>query len=247
MKNLIIVLLALVCAYLYFFKPKEKEAAVIERLPKEVVDDVNVEVDRITKKIDSEGVEHALISETDNFIRSYEHLKDSARREMDSITRLLDIKNKQLKEYVSYNATLKDSLLRATHQTDTSYVYEDKYAKIEFNVPNKYFNFSYDARVNYATYYKRDWFLGPKKHYVDLWVSDPRATINGVKRLKIQPDEPFFKADFKASAFYADQVHVGSQAGVHLGRVRLGAGYYFNTTRREWLPIYTAEYKILDF
>ena len=64
MKNIIIGLLFCVCVYLLFFKKSEK---IVERIPEEVVRTVEVEVDRVIKKIDKEGFEHAVMEEVENF------------------------------------------------------------------------------------------------------------------------------------------------------------------------------------
>lgn len=244
MKNLLILVLSIVCVYLFFFRKSE---TIVEKIPYEVKETVEVEVGRINRKIDAEGFNHAVISEMENQIKGYKQLTDSAKIEIDSITKLLGIKQNQLNQYVSYSATLEDSLLKVTHKTDTSIIYKDKYANIEFIPRYEHFNFSYNANVNYATYSKRDWFLGRKKDYIDFWISDPRATINGVKRLKIEQKENFFKVDVNAGAYYTNQLNAGFDGGVHFGRMRLGAGYFYDTSENEWRPVFTAKYNLLDF
>src|SRR5699024_939990 len=162
---------------------------------------------------------------------------------------LLEIKKAQLNSYISYSATLEDSLLKATRYTDTSFVYSDKYTKIEFvqdSLKSPYFNFSYDANVSYATYWKRDWIFGKKKGYIDFWIADSRATINGVKKLKIQRPERFFKIDINASSYYSNELHTGFDGGLNFGRLRLGAGYLYDTSVKEWHPVFTAKYNLLD-
>ena len=246
MKNIIIGLLFCVCVYLLFFKKSEK---IVERIPEEVVRTVEVEVDRVIKKIDKEGFEHAVMEEVENYTRSYDSIRDSAKQEIDSIISLLEIKKSQLNSYISYSATLEDSLLKATRYTDTSFVYSDKYTKIEFvqdSLKHPYFNFSYDANVSYATYWKRDWIFGKKKGYIDFWIADSRATINGVKKLKIQRPERFFKIDINASSYYSNELHTGFDGGLNFGRLRLGAGYLYDTSVKEWHPVFTAKYNLLD-
>jgi len=244
MKNFIILLLIGVCVYLFLFRKKE---TVVEKIPPEVTRTVELESDRINKKIDEEGIEHAVVSELENTINKYKELHDSARIEIDSITDLLGIKQAQLNSYISYSTTLKDSLLYITSKTDTSYTFKDKSAVIEFVEPGKYFNFSYDAKINYATYSERRWFLGKKKDYIDFWIADKRATINGVKKLKIEAPDRFFKVDLNAAAYYTDKLHTGFDGGLNFGRLRLGAGYLYDTSVKEWRPVFTAKYKLIDF
>jgi len=247
MKNFLILLLIILCAYLFFFQEKER---VVERVPEEIVKTVEVEVDRIVTKIDKEGFQHAVMSEVENVTRSRDSLADSAKAEIDSITKLLNIKDKQLKEYISYSTSLKDSLLIANSKTDTSFTYSDRYANIEFvfdTVKQPYFNFSYDANVNYATYWKRDWIFGKKKGYIDFWISDPRATINGVKRLKIEQPQKTFGLNINASSYYDYNLHSGIDGEVNIGRAKIGGGYFYDFGIKDWHPVFKVKYKLIDF
>src|SRR5690606_1518722 len=178
---------------------KEKDSG-ITPIAKEAV---RMEVESVTKKIDREGFEHAVISDKVNVIRHVSELDTSARKELDSVTRLLAIERKQLKEWKQYGISVKAQLDAV--RTDTSFRYSDKWTNIEYvkskdTISSGHFNFSYNAEVNYAEYWRRRWFLAPKKHYIDFWISDPRATINSVKRVKFEVKEPFVKVDVNAGA-----------------------------------------------
>lgn len=225
---------------------KEKDSG-ITPIAKEAV---RLEVESVTKKIDREGFEHAVISDKVNVIRHVSELDTSARKELDSVTRLLAIERKQLKEWKQYGISVKAQLDAV--KTDTSFRYTDKWADIEYVKPKDtlssgHFNFSYNAEVNYAEYWRRKWFLAPKKHYIDFWISDPRATINSVKRVKFEVKEPFVKVDVNAGAYYTDHLNVGFDGGVHIGRSRIGGGYYYNVATGYWRPMATYKFRLIEF
>lgn len=245
-KNILMAILVGLCVWLFFI-PKKK---VIEKVPVEVKEFVEIEVERVTKKIDEQGFEHAVAEEVENVVRSRNQLSDSAQIVLDSITNLLNIKDKQLKHYISYSTSLEGKLLEA-ERTDTSFHYKDKWARIEYVLPkdtlgNGHFNFKYNADVNYAEYWKRDWILGRKKHYVDFWIADPRATINGVKRIKFEPKDPFVKVDINASSYYTDRLNLGFDGGVHFGRTRVGGGYFYDMVDNKWRPLVNVKFNILE-
>lgn len=245
-KNILILVLAAICIY-FFCNPIVKEKQVIT---KEVRDLANAEVERVNNKIDAKGFEHAVHDEVENIFSSSSQLDDSSKRKLDSTLFLLGIKEKQLKEWKQYSTSLEARLLYAT-TNDSSYTYSDKYANIEFVRPKDtigsgHFNLKYNAEINYAEYYKRDWFLGKKKHYVDFWIADSRASINGVKRIKFQPKEDRVKVDVNVSGFYTDRLNIGADAGLTVDRTRIGAGYYYDFQDRKWRPVVSLKFKLLE-
>lgn len=245
-KNIAIILLLSICVFFYF-NPKIVEKQVIT---KEARDLANAEAERVKNKIDAMGFEHAVHDEVENIFSTSKQLDDSSKRKLDSTLVLLGIKEKQLKEWKQYSTTLEGKLLAAV-KNDSSYTYSDRYAKIEFVRPKDsigagHFNFKYNAEINYAEYSKRDWFLGKKRQYVDFWIADSRATINGVKRVKFQPKEDRIKLEINASSYYTDRLNLGADAGLTIDRTRVGAGYYYDIQDKKWKPVVSLKFKILD-
>lgn len=245
MKNSIIIILAMSCIALWVFR--KKEPVVIEKEVRVLVDS---EVKRVNNKIDKEGFKHAVISEVENTVNSRVAIGEEVKKELDSVTQLLGIKTKQLNHYIRYAVSLEDSLLVARKGKDSVFRYEDKWANISF-VPNNnggHFNFKYNAEINYTEYYKRDWFLGSKKGYIDFWVSDPRATIMGVKRIKIEPKQDKFRFNAGGAAIYYNGLHTGFDGELSIGnRYRLGAGYLYDFSDGEWKPMISGRISIIDF
>ncbi|WP_312697225.1 hypothetical protein [Sphingobacterium mizutaii] len=128
-------------------------------LPQEAKEAVNAEVTKITKKIDENGMEHAIISDKENVIQSFYELDDSTKIRLDSVTKLLGIERKQFKEWRHYNTSISAKDLPA-FKTDTGFYYKDKYSHIEFikgkeSLSKEKFNFSYNAEINYQNITKR--------------------------------------------------------------------------------------------
>ncbi len=252
MKNLgtyfLIAIVAILIIKIVWF-PNEKEVRV--EIPPEIKEAVKATVDNVNKNIDKKGYEHAVIDDKENIIKSFGQLDDTSKRKLDSVMNLLAIERKQFKEWRQYNTAIAAKDLPA-ESNDTGYSFKDKYASIEFISPKDTFgkgtfNFTYNAEINYAEYWKKEWFLGRKKNYIDFWIADPRATINGVKRVKIEPKPDNVKFDLNASGFYTNRLNLGVDGGLSVGRTRIGAGYYYDMVNKQWRPLVSLKYRILEF
>lgn len=229
-------------------KRGDSDTSKIEPIAREAV---KAEVEGVKKKLDREGFEHAVISDKENLVNSIKDLDTSARRELDSVVKLLGIKDKQLSHWMSYSAKLEGKLL-AAERTDSSYRYADKWANIEYvrskdSLSNGHFNFAYNAEINYAEYSERKHFLAPKRNYIDFWINDSRATINGVKRIKIEPKPDKFGIEVNASSFYTDRLNIGVDGAVRMGRTKIGGGYFYDMLDGKWKPLVSVKYNLLDF
>jgi|GEM_PF-965781 len=244
---LIAVIVALIIKIFWF--PTERE--VIVEIPIEAKEAVSADVKNIKKGLDENGFEHSVMKDKENVVGSLNQLTDTSKMEVDSVKRLLKLKDKELLEWIQYAASLEGKKLPAA-KTDTGFFFRDKYAQIEFIKPKdtlskEYFNFKYNAEINYAEYYKKDWFLGRKKHYIDFWIADTRATVNGVKRVKIEPKQDKIKVDVNASGFYTDKLNLGVDGGITVGRTRLGGGYFYDMLDRQWKPLVSVKFNLLEF
>ncbi|SUJ19030.1 Uncharacterised protein [Sphingobacterium spiritivorum] len=240
----------IVLLYIVLTKKDVKESG-ITPVAKEMV---KAEVKAVNKVIDQKGFEHAVISDKENIVSSISQLDSAAIKELDSVKAQLNIKDKQLKQWINYSVSLEGRLLQA-QRTDTSFRYQDQWANIEYIRPtdtigNGYFNFKYNAEINYAEYWKRDWLLGPKKHYIDFWVADKRASVNGVKRIKYEVKESSFGLDVSGKALFngVDQrIYIGSEASIDIGRFNISGSYLYSPVVDRWYPFVSGKYRLLEF
>lgn len=251
MRNNIFISLLTVAVVVLLYLLLSKQENQSDVVPDVVKESVKADVENIVRKIDREGFQHAVISDKENVVRKIKELDSAAIKELDSVKVLLGIKDKQLKHYITYSTTLEGKLLQA-EQTDTSFRYEDKWANIEYVISKDtlsagHFNFKYNADISYAEYWNKKHFLAQKKHYIDFWIADPRAQINGVKRVKIESKKPAVLVDVNASGYYTDRLNVGIDAGINISRARIGAGYFYDMEENKWRALMSAKFKILEF
>lgn len=254
MKNIIIFLLILACAFLawlWLTKESETRESPIEKAAKETVD---IEVGRLAKKSDSLGREHAIFEETRHAI-SQAGADDPAdtvlQRTIDSLTRLLGIERRNFRSYTQVQARIVDSLMVAT-RTERGWEYSDKWVSMGFTPPtpadSAMFAFAYNAEVNWLQHWKRKTWLSPKRPYMDIWLGDGRATVNGVKRLVIEPPVKTFGVDVMAvGEYYRDRALIGGGISVDAGRFRVQGNYLYDPVEAKWRPAIRGGFKLMGF
>lgn len=251
MKNILIIILVALCgflAYKYVTKPVSLIDPGTAKVANQGRDLVDIDVKNITKTVDEKGFEHALIEDKKQVLGETDSLTDSSQIVIDSIKNLLRIKDKQLLSYTSIIATLEDSLMVATNHGDSLYTFQDGLASMSFNLPNEQFSFSYTAKIDYAEYWKRKWFLAPKKQYLDIWIPDKRATINGVQRLRIEPKPDQFDLTLNGSAqYHLNDVGLGGKLNIRVGRVTGSGSYLYYPRYDDWKPAFSLDYEIGGF
>lgn len=92
---------------------------------------------------------------------------------------LLKIKPKQIKGDVQY-ITNTDII----KQVDT--VYKDGWVEIR-RLPNDTIKVHLIDTIEETRYWKRKWFLAPKKYFVDITNRSPYVTMNSIKALELAP------------------------------------------------------------
>lgn len=252
MKNVFIFLLIVICVVLaWLYLTKKPPASPIEKAAKETV---RIDAERLTRKSDSLGREHAILDETAHAISQagLAVATDSTLiNTVDSLIRLIGIERRHFRSYVQAQTRTVDSLMKAT-RTPTGYAYSDKWVSMALKHPtatdSAMFSFSYNAEVNMLQYWKRKHFLAQKRPYLDIWLSDPRAKINGVKRLVVQPKPNAVGFSVQAVGDYSGrgEVSMGVGATLRAGRVRL-QGAYLNDMRGQWRPAFRGSYDLIDW
>lgn len=254
MKNFIIAALFIGCIYLFFFYKAPIQKKVYENPLPEVEAYIKADVEEINSKITKKGFDVAVLDAVKNNIQDIKLVRDSAKAFKDSLLNDFNkrdrIKDEKILSLTQYAASWRDSFMMASRTNDTTFNYQGGGLKLEFVSPYKskpYFNYQYDANINYVEYWDKANFLASKKQYIDFWIEDKRATIKGVKRLKIEPKQDPFKLDINASSFYFDRLNLGFDAQATIGRYKFGGGYYYDVSNKEWKPIFKLKFNILQF
>lgn len=258
MKNVFIFLLIVICVVLaWLYLTKKPPASPIEKAAKEMV---RIDAERLTRKSDSLGREHAIMDETDHVLTQagLKNATDSAGI-IDSIKRLLDEERgahkRALNSYTQAQAEV-ERLQLAMEETDTSYTYRDSWLSVDVKKPSPdsppLLTHRYNAELNWMWYTERRRILGfiplKSKTYGRFWLNDPNARVLGVKHLRIEP--PVKKVGFSLQAVgdYSPtgDVYGGFGATLRAGRVRL-QGAYLSDFQGEWRPSFRGSYDLLDW
>lgn len=255
MKKFLIILSALqfiAIGVLIYFRVNDTTTPEDKAIKEQAKINVDLDVKNLSKKLDKQGMQHLIMSDKINIIESTKQLNDTSRKQIDSLTKQLNIKEKQLKEWVQYAVNIRDSFMTAKQENDTSFRASNKWANFQFVIPadkekDKYFNYSYNAEVNFVKYWQKKTFISSKKDYIDFWLNDPNATINGVKRVKIEAANRS-RLEINAIGLYHNKaVNAGFEGTFKKDRFSIGAGGVYDMNERQWNPIIIAKFKILDF
>ena len=178
---------------------------------------------------------------------------------LDTISKALNIKEKQVVDLTRINFTLKAENLKASKALDSqqrlTYYYKDKYVNLAFrpsadSTDKGEFDFEYNADITVTQYWKRKWLLAKQKSFVDIYSNDKRATINGVERLTVAQNEPVFGLRLQARGIYSFTQNrlfpgVGLEVDFKKASV-LGYGYY-DTETNLFRPFIGLKYDLIRF
>lgn len=251
MKNIIPYFLLICVLVLYakelFFKYKS------ERIREKPKTEITIEAEEVARQVDSQGAEHVIYKEAEPIIKLIElQVEDKAK--VDSLLKLANIKDKQLRELQTTVATISEQnieLRKTVKGIDTIYEYHDKYLDLSFNRKSDDLvlgSFGYNLILNDLQYWKRDWFLGKKKGYIEVWSPDSRVRINGMGRVAIKQKTPTFNVGAGALSTYANDAW-GYGGGLRIGVSRLSVtgGYLYYPMHEEWKPSISAYYDLIRF
>lgn len=256
---LIFILLLAVCllAWLYINKPAPRDTSPIEQQAKE---NVKLEAEIISRKVDEKGIERAIIEETDHVLTQagLKNATDSAGI-IDSLRMLLDeergARRRALASYTQAQAEVA-RLRLAMEETDTSYTYRDSWLHVDVRKSSPdsppLLTHRYNAELNWMWYTEQRRLLGfiplGSKTYGQFWLNDPNARVLGVKHLRIEPPVKQVGFSLQAVGDYSPSgdVYGGFGATLRAGRVRL-QGAYLSDFQGEWRPSFRGSYDLIEF
>lgn len=180
---------------------------------------------------------------------------------IDSTAALLEIARKEIISVREQLSTTEAKLLKASKKINelnqTVYYYKDKYVDISYTASTDTtqegtFDFTYRSRVTVTDYTQRDKILGlkigAKRSYTNITSEDPRTTINGLRSLQLERQEPFFGLKGQAVGGYnfaTNTVGLGAGIRIDLGRLSLQGNYLFYPDASTWRPSVNANYDLI--
>ncbi len=255
MKNYIIFSLVAIVAILAFreWKHSNRELETV-MIPETRI---SIKAEEIAREVDKEGAEHVIYKEAEPILKMIEvHVEDKKR--VDSLLSLANIKENQVK-YISTayakvsqeNIQLKRVLNTATQ--DTIYQYRDKWLDLSFERKDSALaigSFKYNFDFNTVSYHKRNWFLGAKKSYTDIWSSDPRVKIRGYDKITIKQDDPQYGLRVQANAVWnpeTSSIGYGPGLRVDINRFSIQGKYSYYPKLKEWRPMISGNFDLIRF
>lgn len=217
----------------------------------------------INRYIDTSGRNHVVINSSENVLPAnwYKNGTAISGGLIDTVAKALDIAKKQLQEVTQIATTTQAQKLKAERMIDSlkrlTYYYKDKYLQLAYrpaasgdSTDQGQFDFKYNDSLNVIQYWKRKTFLSAKKSYIDIYSNDPRTTINGVKRLVVQQNEPAFGLRVQAVSNYSFSrklLNVGPGVQFDFKRFSLVGTYYYDFDANSWRPTIGARYDLVRF
>lgn len=221
---------------------------------------IQTEANIISRQVDKFGSEHVTISAAEN-VYPISALKRTgvSLGLIDTVAMALKIKTKQVEELLRINSTLNVKNAKAVYVIDSLKIktvqYRDRYVTLKYT-PDTIdtvagtFDFRYDADLKIAQYYKRNWFLGAKKSYIDIWSGDDRVKINGVDRFQVEQKDPAFGLRVQATSTFHPKNGIygfGGGAKIDVGRFSINPNYIYYPKSGTWAPNLQVNYDLIRF
>lgn len=217
----------------------------IERQAKE---NVKVEAEIISRKVDEKGLEAVIIEETEHVLSQagLKSVTDSAAI-IDSLQKLA---NNRLISFTQARAEIK-RLQAVMQETDTSFTYQDKWLTVDVKKPSgdtpPLLTSQYNAELNWIWYRERKNVFAPLKTYGRLSLNDPNARIMGVKHIRIEPPVDRFGLSVQAVGEYHPKHGAGFGGGVRIQAGRMGLQGAYIWDGQQWYPAFRGTYNLIEW
>lgn len=195
---------------------------------------------------DSLGQNHSVFKTTENKVNGKPVLVPKGI--IDTISKMSNIKPSEITNWQQVATTTKAELLKAQRAVDSlqrvTYYYKDQYLKLAYRPGNPAdttdkgtFDFQYDAQLTTTEYKRGGKLLGVQlfapDYYTDVYSSDPRTTINGLRSFRVQQSPKTLGLRIQAITRYRFDIkgiEIGLGAQFDAGRVSIIGDSYYNPT-----------------
>lgn len=246
MKNAIILVLLVLLgvAAWWIFRNQPKVESPIEKQAKE---NVKVDAEIISRKVDEKGLEAVIIEETEHVLsQAGIAAKTDSARIIDSLQKLA---NNRLISYTQARAQIR-RLESVMAETDTSFTYKDKWLTVDVKKPlgsrPPLLTSTYNAELDWVWYRERKHLFAPLRTYGRFSLNDPNARIMGVKHIRIEPPVKHFGLTVMAvGEYYGGEALIGGGVSVDIGRFRVQGNYLYDG--EQWQPAIRGGFKLVDW
>ena len=191
MKNLIIILLAFISCVATALGIRECNNSTKEREQFNNLVSTGAKA-TIIKEYIRDSIPHVIYE--DKIIPDTESAKRLAisKSYADSLEQALKISLNKINQVTKVNAELKAKVQLKPNEAN-NLVYQDKWLTLNYNQDSNQVAVNYDVGLNIARYSDRNWLLGKKTNYIDVYSDDPRITIKGLQTFRVeeQKQRPF--------------------------------------------------------
>ena len=217
----------------------------------------------INRYIDGSSRRHAVISADSNHLTNNWYTNGIAISGglVDTVAEALKIAKDKLQQVTQIATVTKAAQLKAEKKIDSlqrlTYYYHDRYLQLAYrpayatdSTGNGQFDFAYNDSLNVVQYWKRNWLLGAKKSYIDIYSNDPRTTVNGIKRLVVEQKEPKLGVRILAMASYdfsRKLITIGPGLQVDFKHLSLTGSFYYDADAQSFKPKFAARYDFIKF
>lgn len=258
-----VLLLAGVAVYLYV-RHQNAELEKLNLQKKTISDKVQTEATIIARKVDKQGLQHVTIEAAENII-PHAMINEPAVSTgiLDTTAMAIGQQKKQIQVLTQISTTAQARALRAERIVDSlqrvTFYYKDRYLQLAYrpalinakdSTDHGQFDFSYNDSLNVVQYWKKSWFLGAKKSYIDIYSNDKRTTVNGVKRLVVEQKHPTFGLRIQAVGNYSFSrklLNFGPGIQFDFNRFSIVGSYYYDLDATRWRSNIGARYDIVRF
>lgn len=245
------------CALGYFIFMRVQKPVIDNSVKNQVLAEAKI----IARKVDREGANHVIVETTNNILPA--NLKDSDgmydKAFVDSLTRNIDAKDKEITALTQISQTLLGKNLQAVAALDSAnkkkFEFSDKnfyvsYTPTTDSLKSGTFNYRYNQKLNIVEYNQKKWLFGADRIYTDISSDDPNSTINGVRKLSIKRTTKDFAMKLTAKSIYLPNSGMtGSGASVRVRYKRWvvnGSQLYFPQVK-QWKPVVGLEFELLNY
>jgi hypothetical protein len=239
---------------------KSNQLAQMNKVKQIIDNQVQKEAREIARKVNSKGIETVIYDINHNKGSSKQIiLGGNTRGIIDTTALALDLRARQLKQIMVLKTSLEAENLRLKKQINEAnilyYTYSGNGLKLKFIPPSGtdtigHADFSADVKISAVQFWRKNWYLGPKRSFLAITSDNPMFKVNSVEYLEIEQKQPAIRFKIQGNSAYdlkSSRLTYGPSAQLDLGRLSLRGFYGRSLKENGWKTHLSASYDLLIF